>query len=211
MGAGLHAPHPIEAAIRQFQGEGIHHGEAALPRQIWRREGRGAGHLGRADADAKHGEAVIPGQDPGTAADSATHIENAAAGGQGIEMAPSHEGMNQIHLGGPEVTGPGGRAVMPQVHMVAPEVFKESVFRPAVVGASHAGGVLIGPIAALPEAKQSSRTGQSSQAEDPRGQRHGQRSPRMSRCPSSGSSPSKPAGSSPRPSKVSFNTVRAAS
>ena len=211
MGAGLHAPHPIEAAVRQFQGEGIHHGEAALPCQFGRRKGRSAGHLGCTDADAQHGEAVIPGQDPGTAADAAANIQNAAAGGQGIEMAPTHQGMNQIHLGGPEVAGPGGRAVMPQVHMVAPEVLQQGILCPAVVGASHAGGVLIGPITALPETKQSSRTGQSSQTEDPRGQRHGQRSPRLSRCPSSGSSPSKPAGSSPRPSKVSFNTVRAAS
>ena len=122
MGAGLHAPHPIEAVIRQLQSEGIHYGEAAVPCQFGRREGRGAGHLGRADADAEHGEAVIPGKNSGTAADAAAHIQNAAAGGHGIEMAPTHQGMDQILLGGPEIAGPRRRAVMPQMHMLSPEV-----------------------------------------------------------------------------------------
>jgi hypothetical protein len=49
--------------------------------------------------------------------------------------------MDQILLGGPEIAGPGGRAVVPEMHMLSPEVLQESVFRPAVVGAGHAGGV----------------------------------------------------------------------
>ena len=89
VGAGFHTPHRIEAALVQFQGEGIHHGKAAMG-QVGGGEGLRPGDLGRTDADPQHLQAVVAGQDPGTAADAAAHIQHPSPGGQLVEAAPVH-------------------------------------------------------------------------------------------------------------------------
>ena len=75
VGTGLHAPHGVEAAIRQGEIQGIHHLEAAAG-QAGGGQRRGAGDLGWTNADPKHVQTVIAGQDAGTAADAAAHVQH---------------------------------------------------------------------------------------------------------------------------------------
>ena len=112
--------------------EGVHH--LKTTGDAFGGEFRGAADLGRADAHTEHIKAVIPGQDPGTPADPAAHIQNTAASGKLIEAAPAHQLVHEGLLGLAEIDLPWWVAVMPKVHMITPESFQQAVIGPCVVG-----------------------------------------------------------------------------
>ena len=136
MGPRLHRPHRIKLLIGKLKVEGVHHFKATA--DAGGGEFRGAADLGWADAHPKHVQAVVPGQDPGTAADAATHIQHPTASRQLVEPAPAHQLVHKSLLGLAEVDRTWRVSVMPQVDMLSPEPFQQLVIGPGVVGRGDA-------------------------------------------------------------------------